>query len=110
MQNLISQVVTVLREEEGPAQYEVTLAERLHDAGIALRIEGERLAVSSPDGSLSDELIAGIRGHKRDLMKLVHSGEIRSRCRRSACRRRPRGSPGSPITSRHCPAPESSIP
>src|SRR5437867_2201350 len=27
MQNLISQVVTVLREEEGPAQYEVTLAE-----------------------------------------------------------------------------------
>jgi len=27
MQNLISQVVTVLREEDGPAQYEVTLAE-----------------------------------------------------------------------------------
>ena len=48
------------------------LLQRLHDAGIVLKVEGDRLRYRAPTGSMTPELLAIMHELKPDLIREYH--------------------------------------
>jgi hypothetical protein len=57
--------------EENPLTTPSTLLATLYRRGAALRVRGDRLGVTAPDGVLTTEIQAALRAHQLQLLELV---------------------------------------
>ena len=48
----------------------IDLVQTVEELGIELKVDGGELRISAPKGTLTDELVAGLKKHKQELLNL----------------------------------------